>query len=570
MYAEYFNFFEGKSGNKQELDKRPGNQAKSRCERNDGMSSFDRTRDNYGFPAPLADAMRRKGIDLELTRAILTRYNAGEFDRFQPVQPTGFPRIDGKQIVDLTVPLEVRVDLATAEARLRHWGLDLDLSAYCRVEGETGLFDRAGLTRIGILLYPYVGYGVLNGGSASSYFDYKKNVALSPELYEICADQFHFLAELGRNKAKALVPGYINEDGTPGATFIELKMRALLLEILRYQLYTGSKEQRILPLFQMASIYNYQELEKAYESFGDSPYLRDLMDETGVEINKEVLTGVQPMLAAYTHSSFGRPKEVFTTAYGKPNNPLPMPGGHGQNFQILGPCYRELLARGVKLVYLGNVDNLGFTVNPVAVALLALQEKTAGFEFAFRTIVDTKGGVLVLDQNGRLNCADLGVAISQEEVLAAEQRGEQILFNCATGLFNLEYLVAHLEEITTNLPVRFSDQDKDAGRYSQAEQVTWEVIGMLDDFYVFGIDKYDRFLAAKIALETLLASGVGLNDSRFPQAADPAKDLKTTATKLHAGLQRKLMTVYGLKKVAGRWTPKTIAELKKEMSAAIP
>lgn len=93
---------------------------------------------------------------------------------------------------------------------------------------------------------------------------------------------------------------------------------------------------------------------------------------------------------------------------------------------------------------------------------------------------------------------------------------------------------------------------------------------MLDDFYVFGIDKYDRFLAAKIALETLLASGVGLNDPRFPQAADPAKDLKTTATKLHAGLQRKLMTVYGLKKVAGRWTPKTIAELKKEMSAAIP
>ena len=91
------------------------------------MSSFDRTRDNYGFPAPLAAAMRRKGIDLELTRAILTRYNAGEFDRFQPVQPTGFPRIDGKQIVDLTVPLEVRVDLATAEARLRHWGLDLDL-----------------------------------------------------------------------------------------------------------------------------------------------------------------------------------------------------------------------------------------------------------------------------------------------------------------------------------------------------------------------------------------------------------------------------------------------------------
>ena len=530
------------------------------------MSTFDEKRDNYGFPSPLAAVMRRKGIDLELTRNILTRYNAGEFDRFQPVRATGFPRIDGERVIDLTVPLEVAVDLPTAEARFQRWGLALDLSAYCRVEGKTGYFDREGLAQIGIFLYPYVGYGVLNGGSASSYFDYKKNVALSPEIYEICAEQFHFLAELGRNKAKALVPAYINEDGTPGATFIELKMRALLLEILRYQLRTGSKAKQILPLFQMASIYNYQELEDAYEKLGDSPYLRDLMAETGVAINKEVLTGVQPMLAAYTHSSLGRPKEVFATAYGKPKNPLPMPGGHGQNFQILSRCYRELFDRGIKMVYLGNVDNLGFTVNPVAVALLALQGKTGGFEFAFRTVVDTKGGVLVLDQDGRLNCADLGVAISQEEVLAAEKRGEQILFNCATGLFDLEYLVAHLEEISTNLPVRFSDQDKDAGRYSQAEQVTWEIIGMLEDFYVFGIDKYDRFLAAKIVLETLLASGVGLNDPRFPQVDDPAQDLKKTATKLHAGLQRKLATVYGLKKVAGCWTPKTISELKQEMT----
>ena len=57
-----------------------------------------------------------------------------------------------------------------------------------------------------------------------------------------------------------MVPAYINEDGTPGAIFIELKMRALAGN-LRYQLRTGSKAKQILPLFQMASIYNYQELE---------------------------------------------------------------------------------------------------------------------------------------------------------------------------------------------------------------------------------------------------------------------------------------------------------------------
>jgi hypothetical protein len=529
------------------------------------MKSIDQSNGNYGFSPFLAAAMREKGIDLKLTRAILTRYNAGAFDHFQPVQAMGFPRIDGERIIDLTGPLQVEIDLGAAEARLQQWGLQLDLAQYCRVDGDTGCFDRAGLEQVGVQLYPFLGYGVLNGGSASSYFDQKKNEALSPQLFALCQEKFNRLARSGQKSAKALAPAYLNEDGTLGASFMELKMRALLLETLRYQVITGIKSWPVLPLFQMASIYNYQELESAYQRFRGSPYLQDLIVATGVNITAEVLTGVQPMLAAYTHSSLGRPKNVFTTAYGQENTPLPMPGGHGQNFQVLGDCYRRLYARGFKMVYLGNVDNLGFTVDPVAVALLALQGKTGGFEFAFRTVVDTKGGVLIIDQNKRLNCADLGVAISQEEMLAAEKKGKQILFNCATGLFDLEYLVSHLEAISANLPLRFSDQDKDAGRYSQAEQVTWEIIGMLDDFYIFGVDKYDRFLAAKIALETLMASGVGLTEPRSTVAPDLPRALKKAASKLHAGLQQKLATIYGLKKVDGRWIPKAVSEIKKEM-----
>ena len=55
--------------------------------------------------------------------------------------------------------------------------------------------------------------------------------------------------------------------------------------------------------------------------------------------------------------------------------------------------------------------------------------------------------------------------------------------------------------------MRFTDQDKDAGRYSQAEQVTWEVAGILPAFLSFAVDKYDRFIAAKLFAETLLTSG---------------------------------------------------------------
>ena len=301
----------------------------------------------YGFAPSLAAAMKAKGINLKLTRQLLTRFNAGEFDRFQAVKVTGIPRIDGERILDLTGPVQCKVELVTAQARLRRWGFHYDLREFCRVEGEVGLFDQPALQRLGILLYPFVGYGILNGGSASSFFDLKKNKAFSPELFALYEPEFSALAHSWRNRAKGLVPAYLNDDGTPGACFLELKLRSLLIESLRYQHITGSKPPLILPLFQMTSIYTNQELEEAYRLLRQSPYLHDLIVETGVDLTKP-LTGVQPMLAAYTHSCYGRPKAVFTQAYGRENNPLPMPGGHGQI------CYsprllRRTLAQGIRL-----------------------------------------------------------------------------------------------------------------------------------------------------------------------------------------------------------------------------
>jgi hypothetical protein len=164
-----------------------------------------------------------------------------------------------------------------------------------------------------------------------------------------------------------------------------------------------------------------------------------------------------------------------------------------------------------------------------------------------------------------MNAADLGVAVGKDEVAEAERKGKKILFNCATGLFNLEYLVGALDHIIENLPMRFSDQDKDAGKYSQAEQVTWEIIGMLDYFVVFGVDKYDRFLAAKMLLDTLMTSGVKLDDPAYPTDEDPAADLRGTAKKLHAGLERKLTTVYGMRREGEQWVPKTVDELRGEL-----
>ena len=517
-----------------------------------------------GFGHVLEADMKEKGIDIKLTQKILSKFNAGQYDHIEPVKVTNIPVLDGKTIIDLTGDLQVRIDLKRAQQNIDKLGLAVDLTKIGQVVDGEIIFDKSALKKLGQLLYPVLAYGILNGGSASSYVDIKKNKAFNETLFEICKKEFALLEKLSKGRAKGLTPAFINKNGTLGPSFIELKMRALLIEILRYQSNVGGKFKTILPMFQMTSVYNNEEVGRAYREYKNSPILKDLIEETGIDIT-EVQTGVQPMLAAFSPSSAGRPKTLFTNAYGKENNTLPMPGGHGQNFEILADVYRDLWQKGIKYIYLGNVDNIGYTVDPVSLALVALENKQAGFEFAFRTVVDVKGGILVVDQRNRLNCADIGPAISKDEVLKAEKEGKKILFNCAIGLFNLEYLVANLERIIENLPVRFSDQDKDAGLYSQAEQVTWEIIGMLDDFLIFGVNKYERFLAAKMLLEGLMTSGVGLDDPRYPTNADPEKDFRSIAEKLHTGLRDRLENVYGMKFKEDHWTPKTVEELKREI-----
>lgn len=522
------------------------------------------------IPQAVIKNMETKNIDVGLTSRILDNYNAGKYDHIEPVEVKDIPRIDGEQVVDMTGDVTLRLHRETAEARV---GGLLDrghkAASFGRAEGDELVFGKTELEALGTHLLPRVAYGVLNGGSATSYADHKKNAKLDENLLELLGEEFERLAEMSRGRAKGITPAFLQPDGTPGPSFLELKMRSLLILALEYQLRAGDEASELpapaAPLFQMTSVYNTEEIARTYDEYRQSPMLADLIEATGIDITRAE-TGVQPLLAAYTHSEEGRPKRVFTRAFGQEGETLPIPGGHGQNFQVLRDIYHDLYENGTYFAYIGNVDNLGFTVDPASVAYLALSGKEAAFDFSFRTSVDVKGGILIVDQNERMNAADLGVAVGKDEVAEAERQGKKILFNCATGLFNLEYLVGAIDHIIENLPVRFSDQDKDAGKYSQAEQVTWEIIGMLDDFVVFGVDKYERFLAAKVLLETLMTSGVKLDDPAYPTDDDPTADLQSTAKKLHAGLERKLRTVYGMKREGDRWVPKPADELRGELT----
>lgn len=506
----------------------------------------------------LRSAMREQGIDIDRSLKILEKLNDGAYADVKPIEAAGIPTVDGRTVIDRTVGAELTLPLDVATQRLEDVLPGTPIWDVATVAGSECRFSETQLSWIGMRLLPATSYGVLNGGSATSYADEKKNRGFSEPLFNLVRDDFERLANLSRGRAKGLTPAYINPDGSPGASFLELKMRNLLVWALRYQKAYGRPATGPLPLFpafQMTSVYNNDEVAATYDEYRNSPVLAPLIAASGIDITR-METGVQEMLSAFTHSSEGTPRRIYDRAFGKENSPLPLPGGHGQNFAVLSSVYRSLAAQGKRFVYLGNVDNLGFTPDPVSIALLALSGKQAAFDFSFRTPVDVKGGILVNEQSGGLACADIGPAISPEAVFEAEASGTPILFNCATGLFRLDYLVANLDRIQEELPMRISDQDKDAGRYAQAEQVTWEIIAMLDDFLVFGVDKYRRFLAAKMLLEGIMTSGRKLESPDYPTDEDPAADLRSTAKKLHGGLSRALREDFAMDKRDGRWQPR--------------
>lgn len=429
--------------------------------------------------------------------------------------------------------------------------------------------DAEKIRLFGLALLPRVSYGVLNGGSATSYADEKKNRGFHSELFRLYRSRFESQAELCRGKAKGITPAYLNPDGTPGFSFMEMKIRAaLLLALEHYRIFPESRDSYrdaekdgknegstenwglpLFPLFQMTSSGNNREIREALDSYARSPAVAPLLRRLQLD-SIPVETGVQPLIAAMEHSerlSPDHPREYFLEAWGEPNRALALPGGHGQNFFALEEVYSNLHSEGKRYAYLGNVDNLAYLPDPLEIGLAALSGSPAGFDFSFKTDVDVKGGVLLQTSGGGLSCGDIGPAVSRATVDAVEQEGKAILFNCATGLFDLDYLCRELKRIQEALPLRVSDQDKDAGRYSQAEQVTWEVMSLIDGFIAFGVDKFQRFLAGKLLVENLLTSGLFLEDPDFPQ------DLKHTGERLNRGFKDLMKSSCGMELKNGRW-----------------
>ncbi|QMU99586.1 UTP--glucose-1-phosphate uridylyltransferase [Borrelia sp. A-FGy1] len=368
-------------------------------------------------------------------------------------------------------------------------------------EDDFYIFTGDELESLGLALYPYLSFGILNGGSATSYVDILKNSDFNKELYLLYESKILEAKRAFKDLPKGITPAYLNKDGSYGFSFLELKIRHLLKLSKRYMdIYGVSLKPSI---FQMTSFKTDAFISK----FLDNIFYEDLVKSLNYSFLKkeDILTAIQPLVYCYRKLDNGQ-YVYFDYEMNGEKIILALPAGHGQNFRVLRDIYFKLYKSGKRFVYIGNIDNIGFTVNLKALAIMAIINSSSGFEFSVKTALDTKGGILIIDKDGRLTCVDIGGAISKEDVLKAEDRGDKILFNCATGLFNLEYLVKNIDRIIEEIPSRVIEQNKEIGQYFSIEQVTWEVVKLVDDPLIFEVNRENRFLPAKLFIDILIAS----------------------------------------------------------------
>jgi len=505
----------------------------------------------------LAEDMRKKGIDVARSLELLEGINSGRLGSDPPIKASSLPSPDDEAVLDARAGNPLSVGRKALAERLVALGLPPALARDAEGTDREAVLGARALEDLGWTLLPRTAYGVLTGGSATSYVDEKRNSAFDPELFERFRADFDLLARIAAGKPKGVAPAYLGASGEPGPRYLRLKQRALLLmarEARRRADASGGaagtrrRDEYGPPLrpFHMPSVVNESAVASHIEEAREDPLTAGLIRETGLDASA-FLAAAQPMVCAYTHSSEGRPRRVFDRAYGKEGNALPLPGGHGQCFSVLAGVFRALLAEGKRFAYICNVDNLGALPSPLAVGALAASGRPAAFDFSRRTPMDAKGGVLVRTEDGRLTCGDIGAAIGAGELDAMEAAGGAALFNCATGLFDLEWLVPRIDALSERLPLRLSDQDKDSGRYSQAERIAWEAIGLIDDPLIIAVEKSERFLAAKTLMETVLMSRAG-PAAGGPGAGPPVPDTPRwrAAAPLGAGLSRLIAGAYGL------------------------
>jgi hypothetical protein len=492
-------------------------------------------------------------MDWEFTKRVLDGLNAGTI--IPPdLQFDSFPGLGG-DILDLRAGSRPSFQRDRVESVFAHY-LPGHKTSWTGIKDQMISPTEKELENLGLALIPVTAFGLLNGGMATSYTDTKKNQSFGPDLYTRLRIPLEQAARDFGHLPKGMTPAFFQQDNFPGPTYLELKVRHLLMlnAAARMQGHHGPG----LQLFQMTSQNTDAAIRNFWTELNGSAGIKEWLEFSPIPLISTP-TAVQELVGTFTSAASGTPRQLFLVGNQGESEPYALPAGHGQNFRVLGPVYRDLEKQGYQFVYLGNIDNLGYLPSLKGLAVLALRGSPAAFDFSFKTKIDVKGGVLYQQTNGKLNCADIGVAIDREKVSEADRLGTPILFNCATGLFDLRKLTKNLDHIVEKLPIRISEQDKDVGRYAQAEQITWEVIGLLEHPLISGVEKNRRFLAAKLLLDCFLTSGLLGGDQG---ESGEMVEFASLSRVLNEGLNFLMEGPLAYHQQLNRWVPRSRNELE--------
>jgi UDP-N-acetylglucosamine pyrophosphorylase len=377
--------------------------------------------------------------------------------------------------------------------------------------GDSLIFSNKDLIQLGYSVGDSVCFGVLNGGAATSYYDEGKNSSFDSQLFEKTASLFKKQAEQFRDLPKALVPAALNPDGSPGASFLQIKLASLIQFMDEVMQITGRQSR--VPFIQMTSELTDDILNGYCNDLKSSISFEELLKSRNLK-KFDFLSFQQTLVPALIK----RGSRYFPFLDGEGNSVM-LPGGHGQFYVAIKEYLNHLVLNNIKYLSIGNIDNIGYSLNPLLIGLAEVAGVDSIFEFAYRTELDVKGGILG-HCKGHLCCGEIGSSVSLEDICAFEADHSSVLFNCATGLFNVKFLLKYIDQIVEKLPLRISKQQKDFGEYYAVEQNMWDIIGILDTPVIAGVDKEQRFLPSKFFLENLITTGIPAEASEIVENAN--------------------------------------------------
>lgn len=124
------------------------------------------------------------------------------------------------------------------------------------------------------------------------------------------------------------------------------------------------------------------------------------------------------------------------------------PGGHYDSFILLNEIKEELKQKGIKTIYLNNIDNLGSTINPLLLGIHLKQQSFFTPEIARKEIND-KGGTFAKIK-GKIKLLE-GPMVPEDYKQKFEDTNTNKYFNTNLIYINTE-LFEHFDEINKEIP----------------------------------------------------------------------------------------------------------------------